>query len=185
MCVYVCVCIQHQLAVFHFPPSPPSFPSHPEPTGTVSGFVATEVRGTDEVVVVNMTWSPLPEHQWNGVPLGYRVYILRHADQRQDNHSVLYPTTSLIVGVVPGVYDIHIVAINGQGESLDVLEMPRRVFGRDDSSASFVEYPYFYILIPGVIFLVVIVVIIIVIVKKVHENKKRSITFVRGRCEPV
>ena len=45
---------------------------------------------------------------------------------------------------------------------------------------SFVNYPFFYILIPGVIFLAIIVGIIIVIFKKLCERNKGSISFARG-----
>ena len=137
-------------------------------------------RVTSELAVVSLSWSPLPENQWNGIPLGYFVYVLRHADRQQVVHEVHYPETSLVVGVVPGLYDIHIDAVNNVGNSEETLQVSGLAFGEESSSDTFADYPYFYILIPGVIFLVVIVVIIIVIFKKVHENKKRSITFVRG-----
>ena len=50
----------------------------------------------------------------------------------------------------------------------------------DGANGSFVDYPYFYILIPGVLFVVVIAVIIIVIFKKLCERNKGSVGFVRG-----
>lgn len=138
------------------------------------------LRETSELAVVSLSWSPLPENQWNGVPLGYLVYVLRHADSQQTTHNVPYPDTFLVVGVVPGLYDIHIEAMNNIGLSEDTLQVRRLTFGTVNASGTFTDYPYFYILIPGVIFLVIIIVIIIVIFKKLHENKKRSITFVRG-----
>jgi hypothetical protein len=57
------------------------------------------------------------------------------------------------------------------------------VVGTPTSSPSFVEYPYFYILIPGVIFLAIIIGIIVVILKKLLERSKGSITFARGEEE--
>ena len=42
------------------------------------------------------------------------------------------------------------------------------------------DYPWVYILIPGVILVVIIVVITLVLFKKVHESKKRTVTYCRG-----
>ena len=42
------------------------------------------------------------------------------------------------------------------------------------------EYPWVYIMVPGLVGVVIIIVISLVICKKVHEKKKRSVTYCRG-----
>ena len=210
VCVCVCVCgsLHHlslfppPLSPFHSPPlavsSPPPLrpppllpppsplssslpPPPPAPTAIVSGFVYELLMETSDLVVVNLSWTALPEHQWNGIPLGYRVFIFSHADETQMVFDVPYPATYVVVSVSPGLYMVHIAAMNNVNISQNFLKERDLLFSEIEPSGTFADYPYFYILIPGVIFLVIIVVIIIVIVKKLHEGKKRSITFVRGK----
>ena len=42
------------------------------------------------------------------------------------------------------------------------------------------EYPWVYILVPGLVGVVIIIVISLVICKKVQERKKRSVSYCRG-----
>jgi hypothetical protein len=42
------------------------------------------------------------------------------------------------------------------------------------------EYPWVYILVPGLVGVVIIIVISLVICKKVQERKKRTVSYCRG-----
>lgn len=92
-------------------------------------------------------------------------------------HRVPYPESSLVTVLRPGLYAIEIAAQNPEGTSSFLVE-EFRVEG--EGGGSFVEYPYFYILIPGVLFLVITLAIIIVICKKLRERSKGHASFARG-----
>lgn len=134
------------------------------------------------LAVVNISWDPIPENQWNGIPNGYFVYLFRHpSEESLEVYRVSYPDTNVVVGIPSGRYGIHIVAFNNVSQSDQVLVSGVLMFGNTTSSAnSFVDYPFFYILIPGAVCVAIIVVIIIVICKKLKEGKKGSISFARG-----
>lgn len=95
-------------------------------------------------------------------------------------YRIPYPDTDLVVLLTAGEYGVRITAVNKQGDSGSDFVSEPFVVGTPPARASFVEYPYFYILIPGVLFLAIIVGIIIVIFKKCHERNKRSVSFARG-----
>ena len=135
-----------------------------------------------EHILINISWSPISESMWNGIPRGYYVYL---SGTTMQVHRVHYPDTSLVVNVQPGQYEIQISAVNNVSQSTLYSIIPKRGYGSSATTTngddkSFTDYPYFYMVIPGVVCLAIIAVVTIVIVKKIHENKKRSITFVRG-----
>ncbi len=145
------------------------------------------VSNTDDVagyVLVNISWSSIPEIDWNAEPNGYFVYIFTLPNTKDFKvHFVLYPSSSLTLGLVKGSYGIQVYAVSSAGQSINSLSIQFDA-GARMSGPSLGDYPYFYIIIPGVIFLTVIVVVTIVIFKKINENKKRSVTFVKGEEFP-
>lgn len=114
---------------------------------------------------------------WNAIPRGYYVYLFLYPSNDPSNvFTILYPDSSFLEVLPPGRYGITVVAVNAVNRT-EILTMETTV---DDTDGSFADYPYFYILIPGILFVVVIVVIIIVIFKKLCERNKGSVGFVRG-----
>lgn len=194
----VSVCLLPSPRSFLFPASlsppslpPPLFPlpssSPPVPSGHPDTFRMKSIP--EDGPVFNISWSPILEHQWNGVPLGYYVFLYRSPNRKvAEVYRVPYPDTYLVVLLLAGEYGIEIAAVNRVGVSTDVFtsdpfEVDPFEVGNPTESASFVEYPYFYILIPGVIFLAIILGIIIVIFKTLRDRNKGSISFARGEGE--
>ena len=114
------------------------------------------------------------------------MYLFRSPESSSEEiYIVPYPSTSLLIGVPHGRYAIHIAAFNDVGQSDQALVSEQLSLGNMiPSEDRFVDYPFFYILIPGVIFLVITVTIVIVICKKVREGRKGAITFARGKSMP-
>lgn len=52
--------------------------------------------------------------------------------------------------------------------------------GGNPDDVQVLDYPWVYILIPGLVCFVIIVVVTLVIFKKVHESRKRTVTYCRG-----
>ena len=77
-------------------------------------------------------------------------------------------------------YGVTVAAVNDVDEASNVSSMEFTL--GSCTSGSMLDYPYFYILIPGFICLAIIVVITIVICKKLHEKRKGSVGYVTGEA---
>ena len=118
-----------------------------------------------------------------------QIYLYRQQTDPQPftYHRVAYPRSNYTIGLSHGTYYVSLVAVNRRGFSVDesvrievVVGNGSPRIGGNPSDIQVLDYPWVYILIPGVICLVIIVVITLVIFKKVHESKKRTVTYCRG-----
>ena len=129
--------------------------------------------------LINISWVPLEEQLWNGVPYIYIVYLTR-PDETVVTHFVHFPHSNILISLQAGVYGVQVEAVNEvglAGKTTDLVSLDLTA----SSGLSVADYPYFYIIIPGLVFLAVIIAIPIFIFRKIHENKMRSISYVRGQ----
>ena len=104
------------------------------------------------------------------------------------NFQVGYPQTSFTIGLRDGKYSLNVLAVNKYGFSNDFPS--NRIELQIDSSSvnpgghpddvQVLEYPWVYVLVPGLVGVVIIIVISLVICKKIQEKKKRSVSYCRG-----
>ena len=110
------------------------------------------------------------------------------ADRMQyRSERVVYPQTNYTIGLSDGTYYISIVAVNEHSTAAEESVRLEVVVGTgvmrsggNPADIQVLSYPWVYILIPGLVCLVIIVVITVVLFKKVHEKRKRRITYCRG-----
>ena len=126
-------------------------------------------------------FSHTPSHPHTHTPSQVYLYL----DQVQINvYTAIYPASFHVVVLLNNEYSIQVVAFNDVGLSASERRLDFTigdVSGPTSSGNSALDYPYVYILIPGLICVVIIVVVTIVIFKKVYENNKRSVAYCRGK----
>ncbi len=93
---------------------------------------------------------------------------------------VNFPLNEEVLTLDSGQYAVVIVAFNAQGNQSDQLSAVAEFSVGAGSQGGGLEYPFVYIIVPGIIFVVIIIVINVVIFKKVHETRRRSVTYCKG-----
>ena len=107
-----------------------------------------------------------------------------------DVNKVIYPHTSYVTVLSDGQYFFNVLAVNEGSTSVDfpipsnpvevpVGDGPFNPGGHPDD-VQVLEYPWVYILVPGLVCVCIIIVVSLVICKKVHEKRKRSVSYCRG-----
>ncbi len=96
------------------------------------------------------------------------------------DRQVNFPLAEQFLTLDNGDYAVQVTAFNGQGNQSDEVSAPKRFTIGDGSPAALLEYPFVYIIVPGIIFVVIIIVINVVIFKKIHETRRRSVTYCKG-----
>lgn len=113
------------------------------------------------------------------------MYIYRlpnNVDTVIPQRQVNFPLNEQFLTLDSGEYTALVVAFNAQGnQSAQQSNLATFDVGEGSQSGG-LEYPFVYIIVPGIVFVVVIIVINVIIFKKVHETRRRSVTYCKGEC---
>ncbi len=93
---------------------------------------------------------------------------------------VNFPLNEEFVTLGSGQYTVAVVAFNAQGNQSSELSESVEVTVGEGTGESGLDYPFVYIIVPGIVFVVIIIVINVIIFKKVHETRRRSVTYCKG-----
>lgn len=87
-------------------PSPPPLP--PVPSAVVQNVTIENPYGSSELMA-RVSWSPIPDDQWNGDPLGYSIFLL--GEQR---FNISFPATWYVISnLTEGKrYTVAVAAVN-------------------------------------------------------------------------
>ena len=111
-----------------------------------------------------------------------QIYIYHLPDRSFESATILqvhYPQDETFRILPDGEYALRVFAFNSQQkQAADSATFSLFVVG--PGAQNLLEYPFIYIIVPGIVFLVIIIVVTVVIFKKVHENRRRTVTYCKG-----
>ena len=132
--------------------------------------------------LIHISLSPLtPSHPHTLPPSQIYLFRLSNPGEQEATFTAPYPTTSYLIGLTDGEYAIQVVPVNDVDlgpltRSRDFLVGQNSTLTQEDRAV--LDYPYIYIIIPGLFCIVIIVVVTIVVFKKAVEN--RAVSYVQG-----
>ncbi len=108
------------------------------------------------------------------------IYLRPSTDPIPTVKQVNFPLSEQFLTLDSGKYAVIVTAFNAQGNQSEQQSDDVTFIVGDSSPSALLEYPFVYIIVPGIIFVVIIIVINVVIFKKIHETRRRSVTYCKG-----
>lgn len=92
---------------------------------------------------------------------------------------VLYPLSEDFQTLEAGNYTVLVTVFNAQLNESGMSARTYFVVG-GETQKQLLDYPFVYIIVPGIVFVVIIIVINVIIFKRLHETRRKSVAYCKG-----